>query len=220
MTISISGARLISAEEARAVIEPVLKPHLNAKDLQVVLDRELCLDDEYDRRGVLELPDGAVIDGDLVLDFDAAEYEGKRYRGVVALGQLTIKGDVLAENPDAGPFLAVCGELGVRQIIKGGAPVIVGGRLTAAGIIFCFYNNHGRLRALGGLKAQGLIVDDQKVDIKKPIDVQAKALKTRALADVLVPDLLSEDEDGKFCPMDDVGAEIISRMKAGQPVLR
>ena len=220
MSISIPGARLISAEEARAVIEPVLKPHLNAKDLQYALDRELCLDDPYDRRGVLELPDGTVIDGDLVLDFDAAEYEGKRYRGVVALGQLTIKGDILAENPDAGPFLAVCGELGVRQIIKGGAPVIVGGRLTAAGLIFCFYNNHGRLRALGGLKARGLIVDDQKIDIKKPIEVRVKALKARALADVLVPDLLSEDEKGKSVPMDDVSAEIIARMKAGRPVLR
>ena len=220
MSISIPGARLISAEEARAVIEPVLKPHLNAKDLQYALDQELCLDDPYDRRGVLELPDGTMIDGDLVLDFDAAEYEGKRYRGVVALGQLTIKGDILAENPDAGPFLAVCGELGVRQIIKGGAPVIVGGRLTAAELIFCFYNNHGRLRALGGLKARGLIVDDQKIDIKKPIEVQVKALKARALADVLVPDLLSEDEKGKSVPMDDVSAEIIARMKAGKPVLR
>jgi hypothetical protein len=168
---------------------------------------------------VLELPDGAVIDGDLVLDFDANEYDGKHFRGVVALGQLTIKGDILAENPDAGPFLAVCGGLDVRQIIKGGAPMIVGGRLTAAGLVFCFYNNHGRLRALGGLKAQGLIVDDQKVDIKKPIEVQAKALNARALADVLAVDLLSEDEDGNFVPMDDVGAEIIARMKAGRPVL-
>lgn len=98
--------------------------------------------------------------------------------------------------------------------------MIVGGRLTAAGLVFCFYNNHGRMRALGGLKAPGLIVDDQKVDIKKPIEVQAKALKARALADVLVADLLSEDEDGKSVPMDDVGAEIIARMKAGRPVLR
>jgi hypothetical protein len=220
MSISIPGARLVSPEEARATIELVLKPHLNAKDLLYALDRELCLDDEYDRRGVLELPDGAVIDGDLVLDFDAAEYEGKRYRGVVGLGQLTIKGDILAENPDAGPFLAVCGGLDVRQIIKGGAPMIVGGRLTAAGLVFCFYNNHGRLRALGGLKAQGLVVDDQKIDIKKPIEVPIKALKARAFAEVLVADLLSEDEDGKFVPMDDVGAEIIARMKAGRPVLR
>ena len=38
MSISIPGARLISAEEARAVIEPVLKPYLNAKDLQYALD--------------------------------------------------------------------------------------------------------------------------------------------------------------------------------------
>jgi len=220
MSIPIPGARLISPEEARVLIEPVLKPHLKAKDLQYTLDRELCLDDEYDRRGVLELPDGTTIAGDLVLDFDAAEYEGKRYRGVVALGDLAIDGDILAENPDAGPFLAVCGGLAVRQVIKGGAPMIVGGKLTATGLIYCFYNNHGRLRALGGLKARGLIVDDQKIDIKKPIEVDVKALKARDLAEALLPDLLSENEDGKIVPMDDVGEEIIARMKAGQPVLK
>jgi hypothetical protein len=199
MNISVPGARLISPEQARAIIEPVLKPHLNEKDLQYALDRELWLDDEYDRRGVLELPDCTTIDGDLVLDFDAAEYEGRRYRGVVALGLLTITGDVLAENPDAGPFLTVCGGLGVRQIVKGGAPMIVGGRLEADGLIFCFYNNHGGLRALGGLKAQGLLVDDQKIDVKKPIEVRAKATTPRALADVLVPDLLTEGRNGNPC---------------------
>ena len=51
-------------------------------------------------------------------------------------------------------------------------------------------------------------------------EVEAKALKARALADVLAPDLLSEDEGGKSARVDDAGAEIIARMKAGQPVLR
>ncbi len=220
MKAYIPGARLIPAQEAMAIIETIVKPHASDTVLRFVVDRELCLGDEYDRSGVLELPNGTVIDGGLKLDFDASNYQGQTFRGIVVLGDLDITGDILAEDCDAGPFLVVCGRLRVRNIIKGGAPIIVGGRVTAEGIIFCFYNNHGCLRAYGGLKAQGLLVDDQQTDIKEPIEVRAMALDSEGLARVLVEDLLAEDEDGQILPMDDVSDEIISRMKSDKPVLR
>jgi hypothetical protein len=219
MGIAISGGSFQSREAAKSTIEAVLEPHLGPDERQDVLGRELCLDDDYDRSGVLVLPDGVTIDGDLILDFDAAEYEGRPFRGVIALGQLNITGDLLAENSDGAPFLVVRGGLNVRHIIKGAAPLIVGGPLVVSGLAYIFYN-HGHFRAYGGLEAPGLIVDDQGIDIRGPVAVAVQALDVADLADVLSDDLLEEDEDGNIVVMEDYHEELVERIKAGQPVLR
>lgn len=217
MPLSIPGAELISPEAAHDLIEPVLKPHLSAADLKFALDRELSLDDEYDRRRVLALPDGAVVPSNLVLDFALSPYDSSGWRGIVALGRLTVEGDILAENMDGGPFLVTRGDVSVRHIIKAGAPLAAGGRITASGIVYCCYN-HGSFRALGGLTAKGLIIDDPHFQLKGSVDAVTYIGGVDSAAEKFVPDLLEEDEDG-IRLMDDASEEIITRMKGGRDVL-
>lgn len=218
MIASISGARLITPQEARVFIEPLLQPFLAPEDLAFALDRELSLDDEYDRRSVLTLPDGADVPGDLMLDSSESVYDASGWRGVLALGRLTVRGDILAEDPDGAPFLVTAGDLHVRQIIKGGAALVVRGQLEASGRIYCFYN-HGSFRALGGVTARGLIIDDQPYQIEGAVEAPAFILGVDDPGEKLVEDLLWETDDG-FEPVDEMEEEIIARLKDGRPVLR
>lgn len=219
MLTAIPGAQLITPQEARGRIEPLLKPHLPAGDLALVLDREFSLDDEYDRRSVLILPDGAEVPGDLVLDHDQSPFDSSGWRGILALGDLMVAGDILGENTDGGPFLVTAGTLSVRHIIKAGAPLAVCGRLTASGHIYCHYN-HGSFRALGGLKAAGLIIDDQLFQLEGPVEAASFIFGVDDPEERLHPDLMWETEESCSEVMDDVSDEIIARIKSGQPVLR
>lgn len=213
--MTVAGSTLISADEGRALVAPFLSRHLKGRDLDIALDNELMFADEYDRSGVLTLPDGAVIDGDLLLDYD----DEASFRGIVALGALTVTGDIVNENCDGGPFLVVLGPLQVRHILKGGTTVIAGGPVTASGTIYCSYN-HGSFRAWGGLTADALIVDDQRYEITGPADVTKLVLGEDDVARYLVPDLLWEEDDGSVVPMDDLEDEITSRIRAGEPIFR
>lgn len=219
MLTFIPGAQLITAQQARALIEPLLRPFLPAADLAAALDREFSLDDEYDQRSVLTLPGNAVVPGDLVLDHDQAPYDSTGWRGVLALGRLTVTGDILCENTDGGPFLVAAGDLAVRHIIKAGAPFAVCGRLTASGQIYCHYN-HGSFRALGGVRAQSLIIDDQLYQFEGPVEAPSFIFGVDDPEEWLHRDLIWEAEESCSEVMDDVSEEIIARIKSGKPVLR
>lgn len=215
----VSGATVIGAGEARDLIAPLLARHLAPADLEIALDDELMLADEYDWSGVLVLPDGAVIDGDLALDYDAAVCEGRRFRGVIALGTLTVVGDIFNENCDGGPFLVVLGGLHTRHVVKGGAPVVVAGPLVASGFIYCEYN-HGSFRAYGGVTAEGVIIDDQLTEIAGPIRAVKVDLLREDASELLLPEFFWEGEDGSIVPMDDLADELKARIFAGAPVFR
>lgn len=219
MLTSIPGARLVTPLEARALIEPLLKPFLANADLAITLDRELSLDDEYDRRSVLVLPDGAELPCDLVLDHGQSPYDRTGWRGIVALGALSVNGDILGENTDGGPFLVVSGELAVRHIIKSGPALVACGRLAATGHIYCYYN-HGSFRALGGVRAQGLIIDDQLYQFEGPVEAPSFIFGVDDPEERLHRDLIWETEESCSEVMDDVSEEIIARIKSGKPVLR
>lgn len=215
----IQDAELISPEEAHALLAPVLAANLSGRDLQIALDDELNLADEYDRSGILLLPDGAKINGDLRLDYDAASYSAQTYRGIIALGDLKVAGDILNDNTDGGPFLVVLGALSVRHIIKGGAPIIVGGQLSATGTIYCEYN-HGSFRAWGGSSASGIVIDDQSYDIATPVKGPLVVLWGGEAHHHLLPEFFYEDDAGTMQPIDDLSEELKSRVRAGQPIFR
>jgi len=213
------NAEIVSVDVARALVAPALARHMAGADLTIALDHELILGDAYDRRGVLMLSDGAVIEGDLLLDHDTAVHDGVPFRGVIAQGALTVRGDIVNENCDGGPFLVTLGTLGVRHILKGGAPMMAASPVVAAGTIYCAYN-HGCFRAWGGVAAQAVIIDDHLHEITGPVDAIKVVIREDDLAVYLVPELLWEEEDGSVGPMDDLGDEILTRIRAGTPVVR
>lgn len=215
----ITGGKLISSQEAKALLAPVLARHMAPRDLQIALDDELNFADEYDRSGVLLLPDGAAIDGDLALDYECAEYDGKSFRGVLALGSLAVHGGILNANVDGGPFLAVLGPLTVRHIIKGGAPLIAAGPIISAGTIYCEYN-HGSFRAWGGITAQVIVIDDQSYDISGPVSGIKVVLWQDDATQYLLPEFFYENDDGTLEANDDLSETLKARIRAGEPIFR
>jgi hypothetical protein len=213
----IPNAKIISIDEARDLIAPVLARYLADRDLQITLDNELTFADEHDRSSVLLLPAGAVIDGDLRLDYETAEYEGNPYRGV--LGALAASGDILNSNVDGGPFLVVLGGLTARQILKGGAAFIVAGPITSPGMIYCEYN-HGAFRAFGGVAAQRIILDDQSHEIAAPISGIKLDLWKDDATQYLLPEFFYEDEEGSIEPIDELSELLKARILAGEPIFR
>ncbi len=215
----IPDAKIVSIDEARALIAPVLARHLADRDLQITLDSELMFADDHDRSGVLLLPAGTVIDGALRLDYETAEYEGQSYRGVLALGALAVSGGIHNDNVDGGPFLVVLGGLTARQILKGGATFIVAGPVTSPGMIYCEYN-HGAFRAFGGVAAQGIILDDQSHEIAAPISGIKLDLWKDDARQYLLPEFFYEDDQGSLEPIDDLSELLKARILAGAPIFR
>jgi hypothetical protein len=219
----IPGAKLIPAEEARRLVAPLLAHHHKGSDLERTLDDDLML--SADAGEVLALPDNSVIDGDLALDWEAATYDGRRFRGILALGRLTVNGDIRNDNWDGGPFLVALGPLSVRHVLKRGAPLVAFGPLDASGIIYCEYN-HGLFRALGGIKSQGIIMDDHSHQLAGPVDAPLAVLDpgapdARNPQDTLLPDFFEEEDDhGHVYQIDDLNVILRDRILAGQPVFR
>lgn len=215
----IVGGRMISADDASTLLRPLFGRHMCGRALGNALDDELSLADPYDGTGVLLLPPGSTIDGDLALDYEAARVGDKAFRGVIAEGDLTIAGDIRNDNSDGGPFLVVLGRLVVRHILKQGAMMIALGHLTASGSILCSYN-HGAFRAFAGLAARELIVDDHLVEIEGPCTADRFDLY-RDDASRLSPEFVYvAEDDGVTYPVDDVSELIQQRILAGGRVLR
>jgi hypothetical protein len=221
--IQIPGAKIIPAAQARSIIAPLLAPFLPRRDLDSVLDDELVLADPYDTRGILTLPDGTRIDGDLELDWEVAQVAEREFRGVLALGTLDIVGDIRCDDWDGGPFLATLGPLHGRHIFKRGATLLAFGPLDMSGTIYCEYN-HGSFRALGGVRAQGMIIDGHDHQIVGPVNAVTAVLGSgwpdaRDPRETLLPEFFLE-EDGEVEPIDDLGAVLQARIKSGKPVFR
>lgn len=218
-TGSIISPRMISAGDASTRLRPLLGRHMRGRDLETALDDELSLADPYAGTGVLLLAPGSRIDGDLVLDFEAAQIGDRAFRGIIAEGDLTITRDIRNDNSDGGPFLVALGRLFARHILKRGAVVIALGPVTASGSILCAYN-HGALRAFGGLAACELIVDDHLVEIEGPCAADRFDLY-RDDASRLSPEFVYvAEDDGVTYPVDDVSELIEQHILAGGRVLK
>jgi hypothetical protein len=220
----ILGAKLIPAEEARRLVAPWFARHHKGSDLESTLDQDLMLSGAY-AGDVLALPDGAVVDGDLVLEWESARFMDKRYRGILALGRLIVTGDIRNDNWDGGPFLIALGPLAVRHVVKRGVPLVAFGPVDADGIIYGEYN-HGMFRALAGVRAAGIIMDDHSHELAGAVEAPVAVLDAGfGLAhepqEILLPEFFDEEDDyGRVYPVDDLNIMLRKRILAGQPVFR
>lgn len=210
---------MIPADDASTLLRPLLGRHMRGRALEIALDDELSLADPYDGTGVLLLPPDSTIEGDLVLDYEAAQVGDKAFRGIVAEGDLTVTGDIRNDNSDGGPFLVVLGRLVLRHILKQGAVVMVLGPLAASGSILCSYN-HGAFRAFAGLAARELIVDDHLVEIEGPCTADRFELYRDDASRLSSELVYVAEDDGVTYPVDDVSDLIEQHILAGGRVLR
>ena len=81
----------------------------------------------------LILPPGAYLDGDFWLDDGAADTGGASIGTIVALGDLSINGQIVSESHDSGLFLLAGGNLQTHGLIKGAASIVVLGSLASRG---------------------------------------------------------------------------------------
>lgn len=161
---------------------------------------------------ILFLKPDTHLSGDLLLDFDSGWARDGGIVGIACEGDLHVDGDVLNRNLNRGPLLFVAGNLHVRNLIKGGAPVIVLGNLIAEGIVVGEYND-GVARIAGDLTAQGLFLDDHDFGVFGTIRAPRLNTDEDDPSAVLAPELF-EDEDGVFPG----GRRLWSRQRAGLPL--
>lgn len=94
------------------------------------------------------------VSGDWKLDRNQDWVEDNGIAAVACLGNLTVEGDLLSLDHEYHPILFVAGDLRVRNLVKGGLPLIVLGNLHASGYFVTEYND-GPLRVGGDLVAAG-----------------------------------------------------------------
>jgi hypothetical protein len=113
----------------------------------------------------------------------------------------------------------------VRHVLKRGAPIVAFAPIDASGVIYGEYN-HGTFRALAGLRAQGVIMDDHCHELKGPVDAPIVVLDpgsadAREPRDVLLPEFFdAEDEYGRVYPIDGLSVALRQRILAGHPIFR
>jgi hypothetical protein len=216
--VLIENARLVSLAAAVKLIAPLLAPRLAARRLDIALLKDLLLPGGDAAGEVLLLPAGAVISGDLVLDWPHAAYEGRPYRGVVSEGDLTVTGDILNETGDAGAFLVALGALRVRRILQSTMTLVATGPITASDRICCELS-HGSLRAYGGLRARELVIGDERLDVAGSPDALKLVLMDVEASELLLPDLFYERCSAAASSTGDLGRALGGRFKASEPAV-
>lgn len=209
--MNFPGAEIIGIAQAREI--------LSGRVSADVLRDDLMLEEPEDGSGVLRIPGGTTVFGGLALDWENAVLDGKRLRGLLVDGDVTIDGDITSANWDGGPFLAVTGRTSVRHIFKRGAPIVCLGPLEATGSIYCEYN-HGCLRALGGLKAQALIIDDHCCELRGTVDAIVFDTRQDDPRTFLLDRFWYEEDDGEVFLVDDIAEVLISEIRGGNAVFR
>jgi len=211
--VHIENATLVSPATARKLVAPILAPRLGVCRLDIALLKDLLLPGADDAGKVLLLPDGAVIGGDLLLDWPEATFEGRSYRGVVAAGALTVTGDILNETGDPGNFLVALGAVRVRRILQTAMTLVATGPITASDRISCELSR-GSLRAYGGLRTRELIIGDERLDIAGSPDALKLVLMDVEAAELLLPDLFYGDCCAAASSAGDLGRALGARVKA------
>lgn len=209
--MDLPGARVVAMQEAR----PLVAAHL----VHDVVEHELMFAEPAGEGSLLIVDEDAALSGDLRLDWENAQFDGRKLSGILVRGDLTIDGDIVNTNWDGGPFLMVLGRTRVRHILKRGAPIVLVGPLEASGVVYCEYN-HGAFRALGGVKAQALINDDHLCELRGPVDAIVFETRSHDPRDYLLEDFYYEEDDGEVCLIDDVAAALTANILAGKPVFR
>ncbi len=136
---------------------------------------------------------------------------------IAALGDLEVKGRIVNEDSEGGPYFFADGSVAARQIVLGGASFVVLGSVESAGVVFCDYN-HGPVLIGGDLVAPAVITNDLGVDVAGSISGPVIGDDEGNMRDLLVPDVFEDPDD----PDDQwpIGEIIRERLAAGLPVLK
>jgi hypothetical protein len=162
------------------------------------------------------------VPGDLALDFDSDDADGPD--GTIVDGDLEVTGSIINRNSDHGPFLLVTGNLRAKNLVAGGAEIVVLGDLIVDEVIFGYYN-HGKITVHGATRAKAIITEYHAFDLRgrvEGITVSGRGRIThddhfRSYAPALVPDVLTEGNPPGGYPDWDLTMEAIL---SGRPVLR
>ncbi|HEY5922823.1 MAG TPA: hypothetical protein VIV11_14190 [Kofleriaceae bacterium] len=162
------------------------------------------------------------VPGDLALDFDSDDADGPD--GTIVDGDLEVSGSIINRDGNSGPFLLVTGNVHAKNLIAGGAEIVILGDLIVDEVIFGYYN-HGSITVHGTTRAKAIITEYHAFDLRgrvEGITVSGRGRITdddhfRSYAPALVPDVLTDGNPPGGYPDWNLTTEAIL---AGRPVLR
>jgi hypothetical protein len=157
----------------------------------------------------LVLPANTEINGDLSLDENADWNSSQDITAIVVEGDLTIHGDLLNTNLNDGSMLFVAGTLKARNVVKGGASLLVLGDLQASGLVIGEYND-GVIRVGGQIAAQATLSLDHDIYARKDIKGDYHSFEETIWEEVLVSDVLEDDMP--------TGALILDQLRKGRSI--
>lgn len=171
---------------------------------------------DHPEKKALVLPQGALIEGDLLLDADVAPFDAD-IGCVVASGDLKVTGRILNANGEEAPSLLVGGSLQAGELIKAASGIVVIGSVAVSGLILCDGDN-GALLVGGSLTATGLIDCDHEILVVGDVRATVASDDLGNMRSLLVPDVFEDPDD----PTNEwpEGDLIRDRLLAGQPVLK
>lgn len=221
-----SGSTLISKQDVQARLLQVVE---RQSDLAFLLPA--LLEQAGGKRALVWEGDHTIA-GDWRVDWLEPLVEREKIAAIACFGNLTVEGDLLNRSTYLTPLLFVAGDLRVRNLIKGGSPLIVLGSLLADGYVvdlidegmdgaFLKDSRGGLLRVGGDLAAAGYVprtadfTDTKGHVIAGSVRAQtfdARVHGRREMRTAFVADVLT---DGWYDPL-----KIIDREHGGLPVWR
>jgi hypothetical protein len=162
------------------------------------------------------------VPADLALDFDSDDADGPD--GTIVDGDLEVTGSIINRDSDNGPFLLVTGNVHAKNLVAGGAEIVILGDLIVDEVIFGYYN-HGSITVHGTTRAKAIITEYHAFDLRgrvEGITVSGRGRITdddhfRSYSPALVPDVLTDGNPPGGYPDWQLTTEAIL---AGRPVLR
>lgn len=170
----------------------------------------------HPERRALLLPPGALVEGDLVLDFEVEPF-ASGFSCLIAPDDLTVTGRIFNEDVDEAPFLLVGGSLKAGELVKAASGIIVLGSVVVDGLVVCDGDN-GALLVGGNLTARCLIDCDHEILVAGDVNAQVASDDLGNMRALLVAEVFEEPED----PTNEwpEGDLIRDRLLRGLPVLR
>lgn len=176
---------------------------------------EQVLVDFPEKQGLV-LPQGTIIEDDLILEADVEPFNGG-VACIVALGDLAVTGRVFNADAEDGPSLLVAGNLKAADLIKAASPVVVLGSLTVDRLVVCDGDN-GALLVGGTLSAQALIDCDHEILVIGDVRATVASDDLGNMRSLLVSEVFEDPEDESDEWPE--GHLIRERLLAGLPVFK
>lgn len=162
------------------------------------------------------------VGADLSLDIDTGDDD--ETDGTIVDGDLDVAGSVINRDGELGAFLLVTGNLRAKNVVAGGAHIVVLGDLIVEDVIFG-HSEHGTIYVAGATRAKAIISEKHVFTLRgrvEGITVSGHGRITdddhfRSYDPVLVRNVLAGDEEVGAHPDPDLTTDAIL---AGRPVLR